>query len=365
MHPAGLLPLCEEMKTEPIIYVRMSGKAGLAGRYRLLATKKTRDQEQIMEPTTLLSAVRYFADLDVCNAYMRRIKWPNGRIVCPECGSDRIGKIKTRHLLRCRECRKQFSYKVGTIFEDSPLGLDKWFVAVWCIANCRNGISSHELARAIGVTQKTAWFMLHRIREAMKCESFDKFDGPAEADTTYFGGKAENMHAKRREREIKGRGPVGKTAVHGILQRAVGDEASQIRAKVIGEETANSLLSEVRRNVRYGANVYTDEAGAYGMLCMTHRHDSVDHSQCYVNGVIHTNGAENFWSLLKRAIKGTYVAVAPFHLSKYVCEQEFRFNNRKKTDFWRFFQALSQVVGKRLTYRVCFSVGDAGYMGIQ
>jgi transposase-like protein len=318
-----------------------------------------------MNPETLLSAVRYFADLNICNQYMRKIKWPKDRITCPYCGSDRIGEIKTRHLLRCRECRKQFSHKVGTIFEDSPLGLDKWFVAVWCIANCRNGISSHELGRAIGVTQKTAWFMLHRIREAMKTESFDQFDGPAEADTTYVGGKAENMHAKRRAYAIQGRGPSGKAAVHGVLQRTVGDKPSQMRATVISEETAGSLLSEVRRNVRYGANVYTDEAPAYGMLCMTHAHESVDHTKGYVKGNAHTNGAENFWTLLKRAIKGTYVAVAPFHLGRYVTEQEFRFNNRKKSDFRRFFQALSQVVGKRLTYRVCFSIGDAGYMGIE
>ena len=141
-----------------------------------------------MEPESLLEAVKYFADLEICDLYMRRIKWPGGSVVCPFCGSERIGEIKSRHLLRCKDCRKQFSHKVGTIFEDSPLGLDKWFVAVWCIANDRNGISSHELGRALGVTQKTAWFMLHRIRLAMESESFDKFDGPAEADTTYIGG---------------------------------------------------------------------------------------------------------------------------------------------------------------------------------
>ena len=125
-------------------------------------------------PETLMQAVRYFADLSICDAYMRRIKWA-GKPVCPACGSDRIGEIVARHKLQCKGCRKQFSHKVGTIFEDSPLGLDKWFVAVWCIANARNGISSHELGRALGVTQKTAWFMLHRIREAMGCKSFDKF----------------------------------------------------------------------------------------------------------------------------------------------------------------------------------------------
>ena len=315
-------------------------------------------------PQTLLSAVRYFSDLKTCNAYMRKIKWPTGKIICPACGSDRIGEIATRHMLRCKDCRKQFSHKVGTIFEDSPLGIDKWFVAVWCIANCRNGISSHELARAIGVRQKTAWFMFHRIREAMRTETFDRFDGPAEADTTYVGGKSENMHAKKRACAIQGRGAVGKTAVHGVLQRTVGDNPSQVRATVLGSETADNLFTEVRRNVRRGAAIYTDEAPAYGMLCMTHVHESVDHTQGYVRGLAHVNGTENFWSLLKRAIKGTYVAVAPFHLFRYVGEQEFRFNNRKMSDFRRFFQALSQVVGKRLTYRVCFSIGDAGYMGI-
>ena len=193
-------------------------------------------------PETLIEAVRYFSDLSTCNAYMRRIKWPRGRITCPECGSDRIGEIKSRHLPRCKECRKQFSHKVGTIFEDSPLGLDKWFVAVWCIANARNGISSHELGRAIGVTQKTAWFMLHRIRLAMECESFDKFDGPVEADTSYVGGKADNMHKARREKVITGRGAVGKTAVHGVLQRTVGDSPSQVVAQVVGVETADKLL---------------------------------------------------------------------------------------------------------------------------
>ena len=317
------------------------------------------------EPETLLAAVRYFADLEICNAYMRRIKWPGGRIACPHCGSDRIGEIKSRHLLRCKECRRQFSHKVGTIFEDSPLGLDKWFVAVWVIANCRNGISSHELSRAIGVTQKSAWFMLHRIRTAMECESFDKFDGPAEADTSYIGGKAENMHKGRREKVIQGRGAVGKTAVHGILQRTTEAGPSQVNAVVIGSEESPGLLRQIRGRVRHGAIVYTDEARAYGELCLTHVHQSVDHSQTYVEGDAYTNGLENFWSLFKRAVKGTYVAIAPFHVGRYVNEEAFRFNNRLKSDFARFFQALTQVVGKRLTYRMLAAIDDSGFMGIQ
>lgn len=315
-------------------------------------------------PQTLLEAVRYFSDRETCEAYMRKIRWPSGTIVCPECGAKgkRIGEIATRHMLRCKDCRKQFSHKGGTIFEDSPLGLDKWFVAVWSIANCKNGISSHELARALGVTQKTAWFMLHRIRKAMDVGDLDKFDGPSEADTTYVGGKAANMHKDRRERVIRGRGAVGKTAVHGILDRGGDKRASYVRADVIGSEDAQVLLPAVRRNVRYGAHVFTDAAHAYGDLCFTHLHQSIDHSIAYARGVIHTNGLENFWSLLKRALRGTYVAVAPFHLRSYVAEQAFRFNTRKSGDGGRFEAAMDGVIGKRLTWRILTGKDDAGFM---
>jgi transposase-like protein len=317
-------------------------------------------------PETLVEAVRYFSDLEVCHAYMAKIRWADGKPVCPSCEAkgDRIGQIATRHMLRCKDCRKQFSHKVGTIFEDSPLGLDKWFVAVWAIANCKNGISSHELARALGVTQKTAWFMLHRIRKAMEVGGFDKMDGPAEADATYVGGKAKNMHKGRREMMIQGRGAVGKTIIHGILQRTSGDFPSQVRADVVVADDAECLLPAVRRNVRYGQQVFTDAARAYGDLCLTHLHKAVDHSVSYAKGQIHTNGLENFWSLLKRSIGGTYVAVAPFHLRRYVTEQTFRFNARKGNDAGRFEAAMEGTIGKRLTYRELAGVQDAGFMGI-
>lgn len=318
-------------------------------------------------PTTLLEAVRYFTDLNVCNEYMKRIKWPNGTIVCPNCEAKgkRIGEIKTRNMLRCKDCRKQFSYKVGTIFEDSPLGLDKWLVAVWCIANMKNGISSHELARALGVQQKSAWFMLHRIRKAMEVGGFDKFDGPSEADTTYVGGKAANMHKDVKERRITGRGGVDKTAVHGVLQRGDDDTASQVVATVIDNEESHTLLADVRGKVRYGAQVYTDAAHAYGDLGLTHFHKQVDHARAYAIGEIHTNGLENFWSLLKRALGGTYVAVAPYHLRRYVAEQVFRFNNRRTSDLGRFALVMARCVGRRLTYRMLCGIGDAGFMGIK
>lgn len=312
-------------------------------------------------PQSLIEAVRYFADLAVCESYMRKVKWPEGKPVCPNCGAkgDRIGEIATRNMLRCKDCRKQIYSKAGTIFEDSPLGLDKWFVALWSVVNCKNGISSHELGRALGVTQKTAWFMCHRIRKALEEGGFDKFDGTTEADATYIGGKAANMHKGRREKVIQGRGAVGKAIVHGVLERG---EPSQVRADVIGSDEARQLIPAVRRHVRRGATVYTDAAPAYGELALSHWHKAIDHSREYVRGAIHTNGLENFWSLLKRGLGGTYIAVAPFHLFRYTAEQVYRFNHRKLSDGGRFALALSHTVGKRLTYRELAGVDDAGFM---
>lgn len=318
-------------------------------------------------PKTLMEAVRYYSCRDVCHTEMVKAKWPDGKIVCPHCGAkgDRIGQVATRRLIRCKDCRKQISAKVGTIFEDSPLSLDKWFVAVWAVANCKNGISSYELGRAIGVRQPTAWFMLQRIRKAMEAESFVKMDGPTEADTTYVGGAAKNMHKAKREKKITGRGAVDKIAVHGVLERGDDAKASAVRAAVITTETAESVMREVRRHVAPGARVYTDEAPAYGDLVLSHIHKAIDHSKCYAIGEIHTNGLENFWSLLKRALGGTYVAVAPFHLFRYVAEQVFRFNHRKMNDGGRFQTLLRQTVGKRLTYRLLCGIDGAGFMGIQ
>lgn len=312
-------------------------------------------------PKTLLEAARYFADIEVCEAYMKSLRW-TGEPVCPKCGGERIGEIATRRMLRCKDCRKQFSHKVGTIFEDSPLGLDKWFVAVWAIANCKNGISSHELGRAIGVTQKTAWFMLHRIRTAMELDGGDKFDGPTEADTSYIGGAAANMHAKRREKMIRGRGAVGKKSVHGVLQRTTDTTHSLVRATVMEDQESETLVAHIHRHVRRGATVYTDEARAYNELPNSYAHEAVDHSVGYVLGKVHTNGLENFWSLLKRTLGGTYVSVAPFHLFRYVSEQVFRFNARKWTDGERFKAVLAKVFGRRLPYRLLAAVDDAGFM---
>lgn len=318
-------------------------------------------------PKTLLEAVRYFTDLDACNKLMISLKWPDGKIVCPKCGSDKIGRIETRRLLRCNapDCRKQFSAKVGTIFEDSPLGLDKWFVCVWSIANAKNGISSCEVARALGATQKTAWFMLHRIRKAMDTDSFKKMDGEVESDETYIGGKAANMHAARRARVITGRGGAGKTIVHGLLERGIGGEPSQVRASVIPDTEAGTLVPEIAHNVAPSATIYTDSHASYMGLFNRWVHQWVNHATAYVVGRVHTNGLENFWSILKRGLRGTYIHVAHFHLFRYLDEQVFRFNKRKLTDSERFQTVMQSVIGKRLTFRQLCMIDGCGFMGLE
>jgi transposase-like protein len=319
-------------------------------------------------PQTLLEAVRYYSDLKICFETMIAVKWPDGKITCPKCGGDAIGVIRSRSMLQCKAkgCRKQFSAKVGTIFEDSPLGLDKWFVAVWCIANAKNGISSLELGRALGVTQKTAWFMLHRIREAMKTRTARKMRGQVEGDETFIGGRAKNMHKDRREKLIRGRGAVGKAIVQGLLERPQGERGvSQFRGFVVGNTEEYTLCPNVWANVENGATVYTDATSSYGSLGIRYFHKWVDHLTHYARGLVHVNGLENFWSLFKRCIRGTYVAVAAFHLERYLDEQAFRFNERDTNDAGRFAAVLMAVVGKRLTYRVLTAKDDAGFMGIR
>ena len=314
------------------------------------------------QPKSLLAAVRYFSDPKTCFDSMIKAKWPDGHIRCPKCDSDMVGVIRSRSILQCKskDCRKQFSVKVGTIFEDSPLGLDKWFVAVWCIANAKNGISSCELARALEVTQKTAWFMLHRVRLAMKTGTFRKLTGEVEVDETFVGGKSRNMHKSQRERKIKGRGAVGKAIVQGLLERG-----GEVRTKCISNTDDHTLVSNVRDNVEHGSHVYTDALPSYYSLSFGYFHKWVDHVSIYVKGRVHTNGLENFWSLLKRSLKGTYVAVAPFHLSRYCDEQAFRYNERKMGDGDRFNKVLRSLIGKRLTYRVLTAQDDAGFMGLK
>ena len=298
-------------------------------------------------PTTLQAAIIYFSDEDRCLQFAVTRRWPGG-VCCPTCGSVEVKFIPTRRLWECKEKhpRKQFSFKAGTIFEDSALPLSKWFLAMWMLANCKNGVSSYEIHRAIGVTQKSAWFMMHRIRLAMQTGSFQKFSGGSEADETFIGGLSKNMHPEVRERRITGTGGKDKMMVMGVLERG-----GKVHAKVITDRTAEVVKNEIRRTVEPGTALYTDSFRSYRGLDAEYTHEVIDHAVEYVRGNVHTNGIENFWSLLKRGLKGTYVAVEPEHLQSYVHEQVFRFNHRKDmNDGGRFNTVAAQVVGKRLTY---------------
>jgi len=278
-------------------------------------------------PRTLLDAVRYFKDPDVCLQFMANLRWPDGVVKCPICGSAKVHFLANQRRWKCsaKHDRRQFSIKVGTIFEDSPLGLDKWLPAVWLLTNCKNGISSYEVAKDLGVTQKTAWFMDHRIRKAMQRGSFwTKMEGEIEADESFIGGLARNMH-KDKKAKITGTGGSGKAIVMGLLDR----NTREIRVKHVPNTQRSTLQAEVRAHVAEGSEVFTDAWIAYEGLDHDYVHNVIDHAETYVKGKIHTNGIENFWSLLKRGLKGTYISVEPFHLFRYLDEQAFRYNNRQ------------------------------------
>lgn len=300
------------------------------------------------EPKTLQEAILYFSDPDNCLQYLVAKRWPEG-VYCPTCGSSKVKFNASRRIWQCgsHHPRRQFSAKVGTIFEDSPIGLDKWLAATWMLTNCKNGISSYEIGRAIGVTQKSAWFMLHRIRLALQDESFgSKMGGEVEVDETFIGGKARNMHTAKRQRRITGTGTKDKVPVMGILKRG-----GKVRTMVVNDRKKKTLQTEIIKHVKHGASVYTDELLSYEGLAESYAHAVINHAVAYVDGRVHTNCLENFWSLLKRGIGGTYISVEPFHLFRYLDEQAFRYNNREDLDdAGRFAKAISQIVGKRLTF---------------
>lgn len=295
-------------------------------------------------PKSLLEAVRYFTDLDVATDFVAKLRWPHGPI-CPRCEGTEYSYLTTRRVWKCKSCKKQYSVKVGTIFEDSPLGLDKWLPAIWLIANSKNGISSHELGRALGVTQKSTWFMLHRIRLAMQTGSFEKFSGEVEVDETYIGGKARNMHKRDRPAKISGRSYLNKTVVLGMIERG-----GTVRAEVVPNVKKATLQPRIREAVEPGASIFTDNLYSYTGLDWKYDHRTVDHAARYVDGHVHTNHMENFWSLLKRGLHGTYISVEPFHLFRYLDERVFTFNLRDKTDYGRFESVLRACAGRRLTY---------------
>src|SRR5271170_4108092 len=299
-----------------------------------------------MEPTTLQEAILYFASPENCRQYVVTRRWRNG-VVCPRCGSDSVAFQEKYNRWQCnkRHDRRQFTIKTGTIFEDSALGLDKWLTAMWLIANAKNGISSWEIHRAIGVTQKTAWFMLHRIRLAMQGENAGKLGGIVEVDETFIGDKSRFMHKDKRERVITGTGGKDKVVVMGMMERG-----GNVRAFVVDNRRKKELQSNIREHVEAGAAIFTDELKSYDGLEDSFQHQVINHAVEYVNGNVHTNAMENFWSLLKRGLHGTYISVEPFHLFRYIDEQAFRFNNRKMTDAERFDIGVREITGKRLTY---------------
>jgi transposase-like protein len=321
-------------------------------------------KKAISFPETLTQAVKYFADPDRALQFMVSIRWPGSVVKCPSCGSDKVSFLSTRRMWKCKAVhpKQQFSVKVGTIMEDSPIGLDDWLCAFWLIANAKNGISSYELHRSLGVTQKTAWFMLHRIRLAMQEGSIEKMKGQVEADETFIGAKARNIHrakwAETRGARKRG-GMVGKTAVLGLLERNTGDGTSKVRLKVMKNVRRNQLDPEVRANVEKGSEILTDNLHSYQRLADEYTHNVINHAECYAQGHVHTNGLENFWSLLKRGIRGTYVTVEPFHLFRYLDEQAFRFNERKDNDQGRFIKAVSGALGKGLKYAKLLGKLDA------
>ena len=306
-------------------------------------------------PETLQEVIKYFADETRAFEYMKLVRWPDGVIKCAHCGSAKNSFISTRKIWKCKDCRKQFTLRLGTIFEDSPIKFDKWIAATWLIANAKNGISSYELGRSLGVCQKTGWFLLQRIRFAMKNGSIEKMGGTVEADETYIGAKSRTMNAKqkarRREQFGNATGGVAMTPVQGLLERSTRDKASRVIMAVVDGTKRPELQGNVRKYVLKGTEVHTDALKSYSGLAADYTHEVIDHAKAYVRGNVHTNGLENFWSLLKRTIKGTYVSVEPFHLFRYLDEQAFRFNERKDDDKGRFLKAVSGIFGKRLCYR--------------
>jgi transposase-like protein len=315
-------------------------------------------------PKTLLEAIQYFSDEQVCIDTVAMMRWPQG-VRCGYCDAEKPYYLATQKRWKCRTCRKQFSVKVNSIFEDSPISLKKWLPALWLLVNCKNGVSSYEIARDLGVTQKTAWFILQRLRLALRARDFSckmgGNGGAIEVDETFIGGKPANMHHDRRVRisHIQSKqartsntyGLAGKSAIMGMYDR----EARQVRATVVQNVKRETLQNEILNSIAHGSTIYSDQAVSYDKLRDHFVHETVNHTTEYVNGQVHTNCLENFWSLMKRNLRGTYVAVEPFHLDRYVDEQVFRFNHRATednplNDADRFYIALSQVANKRLTY---------------
>jgi transposase-like protein len=304
------------------------------------------------EPTTLLEAVRLFKDPNEAQRFFASLRWPNG-MACPRegCGSADVREIGGRvPRWFCKDCKKEFTAKVGTIFEDSPIGFDKWLPAIWLLTSAKNGVSSMELHRSLGVTQKTAWFMLHRVRLALSSGTFTQLRGHVEADETFIGGRLRNLRRSPHGRQnsgTKGIGPKGKAPVLGIVERE-----GEARAFAVEDVKKRSLVPTLLKHIDPNATLYTDSLRSYQNLHRHFaRHEIVNHAFEYVRGNAHVNTVECFWSVLKRTLAGTYVCARPKHIGRYLDEHTFRFNSRRSSDGARFAVATKGADKKRLTYK--------------
>jgi len=288
----------------------------------------------------LIDLLTYFSDEQVCRDYLEQIRWA-GDLKCPykDCGHDHINKYKDGKRYKCAKCKRQYSVKVGTIFHDSKVSLKKWFAAVYLITSHKKGISSHQLHRDIGVTQKTAWYMLHRVRKAlgMKCE--DKLEGVVEADETFIGGEEKNKHASKQTIGTQGRSLKTKAPVVGVIERN-----GELRAEKVKDTRGYNLKTFIIKNVEFGSELHTDEWMGYRGLNRIFNHRVVKHNEGqYVIDNTHTNTLEGFWSLLKRGVVGIYHSISEKHLQKYVDEFVFRYNTREYSEDYRFDVMLNRI----------------------
>jgi transposase-like protein len=298
--------------------------------------------------TNLIELLTYFKDEKVCARYLEKLRWEKKNYTCPYdgCHHDKVFKYSNGKVYKCSKCQRQFSIRVGTIFEGSKISLKKWFAAIYLVTSHKKGISSAQLAKDVGVTQKTAWFMLHRIRKALGLhQSGDKLDGICEADETYIGGLEKNKHLKNKVKGTQGRSTKTKIIVAGVLERG-----GELRAKKLEATNVKTLGKYVTDNVKEGSRINTDEWLGYKNLHKIFDHRVVNHkSHQYVDGDVHTNTLEGFWAMLKRGIRGVYHNMSARHIQNYIDEFVFRYNTRGKSEYHRFNMVLSKS-NVRLTY---------------
>ena len=300
------------------------------------------------EGLSLSELFEMFPDEAAAIAWFESTVWPDGERYCGKCGSTETREVPNAKPMPywCKDCRSYFSVRTGTPMQASNVPMRKWAIAIYLCLTSLKSVSSMKLSRDIGVKQQTAWFMLHRIRQAWADDDDDQLDGPVEVDETYMGGRRKNM-SKAKRKTLTGRGAVGKTAVVGVKDR----ESGEVRAEVIRRTDAPTLRGFVRQHAEPGATLYTDEATAYGGM-PEFDHRPVNHSVGeYVRGQAHINGMESFWSMLKRAHKGTFHKISPKHLQRYVSEFEGKHNHRESGTLVQMRDTVARLVGRNLLYR--------------